>query len=182
MPLISEQYRRLNAELHERGDYGVSGHKWAMPVNGLALQCEAATVLDYGCGRGTLKQKLDRLVFSGFGGERPCPYRVLEYDPAIPGKDAAPEPADLVVCGDVLEHIEPACLGDVLDHLAALTKKAAFLVIATRPAKKVLSDGRNAHLIVEGPEWWLCKLIDHWRPESFQNRGGEFVFVGGKRD
>ena len=39
-----------------------------------------------------------------------------------------------------------------------LTKKVAFLVIACRPANRHLDDGRNAHLIVEPPDWWLKKI------------------------
>ncbi len=64
-----------------------------------------------------------------------------EYDPAVAGKDLPPEPADLVVCTDVLEHIEPDCLDDVLSDLARLTKKVLLVNISTRPAVKVLADG-----------------------------------------
>ena len=48
---------------------------------------------------------------------------------------------------ELMEHIEPECLEEVLDNLQWLSLKAVFLVIATRPAKKMLADGRNAHLI-----------------------------------
>jgi S-adenosylmethionine:diacylglycerol 3-amino-3-carboxypropyl transferase len=65
-----------------------------------------------------------------------------------------PEPHDIVVCTDVLEHIEPDCLDDVLADIRRCTKKAALLVVATRPAMKTLSDGRNAHLIQEDFKWW----------------------------
>lgn len=43
----------------------------------------------------------------------------------------------------VLEHIEPECLEQVLDHLQRLTRKIALLNIVTRPANKVLADGHN---------------------------------------
>ena len=36
--------------------------------------------------------------------------------------------------------------------------KSAWLIIACYPAKKILPDGRNAHLIVENPTWWLDKI------------------------
>ena len=32
--------------------------------------------------------------------------------------------------------------------------KFAFFAISTRPAKKTLPDGRNAHLTVQSPDWW----------------------------
>ena len=167
--LISDEYLVLNRELHSRGGYGVSGAKWADEVHGLADMMGAISVLDYGCGKGLLKRALIR-----HGGK----YAVREYDPAIAGKDARPAPADVVVCGDVLEHIEPDCLEAVLDDLRKLAVRAVFLVIATRPAVKTLADGRNAHLIV-APAWvWMQHLGARWQAMHFRGNDGEFVFVG----
>jgi 2-polyprenyl-3-methyl-5-hydroxy-6-metoxy-1,4-benzoquinol methylase len=163
--LISDEYRKLNEELHETNEaYGTSGHKHAEAIVGLANAMQTADILDYGCGKGTLNQAIG--------------IRIKEYDPAVPGKDDAPDPADIVVCSDVLEHIEPECLEDVLSDLEVLAKRAVFLCVATRPAMKVLSDGRNAHLIVEDKSWWLPKLMDRWDIMNFQDMGGEFIFVG----
>ena len=111
-------------------------------------QFKPTTVLDYGCGQGALGRSLDR--------------EIAEYDPAIEGKSTMPAPADLVICTDVLEHIEPDLLDNVLDHLRDLTKSALFAVICTRPAKKFLADGRNAHLIVEPWEFWKQKLSERF--------------------
>ena len=36
-----------------------------------------------------------------------------------------------------------------------------IIIIATSPAKKHLSDGRNAHLIVENPGWWKPLIEKH---------------------
>ncbi len=173
--LISEPYRALNAELHARNPaYGISGGKWAAKVHRLALEYEATTVLDYGCGRGTLGTALRQMVQKPF-----CVF--AEYDPAIEGKDAPPSRADFVVCGDVLEHIEPDCLYAVLDDIRDLARKVVLLIVATRPAQKTLADGRNAHLIVEPSEWWFPKLASRWRIKEFQDRGGHFVCLGEAR-
>jgi hypothetical protein len=169
--LISDEYRALNAQLHrDRPDYGTSGHKWADAVMMLAKERGANTVLDYGCGKRTLRGALPLLNERDF--------RLYEYDPAIPGLDAAPSPADLVVCTDVLEHIEADCLNAVLDDLRRCTRKVAFLEIATRPAVKTLADGRNAHLIVEPPEWWLPKLDARWSSVGVFAGSGSFVYIG----
>lgn len=167
--LISEEYRALNGHLHETNDgYGRSGHKWADDIRELANICAARTILDYGCGKATLAASLlDKTV--------------LCYDPAIPQHSEQPDPADLVVCGDVLEHIEPDFLDAVLDDLQRLTLKAVFLVVATRPAKKILADGRNAHLIQEPYSWWVPKIMARWTMQSFANYGGEFVVMGAKQ-
>jgi hypothetical protein len=167
--LISPEYCALNRELHERTIYGISGHKYAPMVDDLATKHEAQTILDYGSGRGTLKAALTT---------RNRPYRVLEYDPAIPGKEEKPIRADIVVCGDVLEHIEPECLFDVLDDIRNIARAAVFLVVSTVPAIKFLADGRNAHLIVEPSSWWLPKIQDRWRLRMFQDLGAEFVCIG----
>jgi len=168
--LITEEYRELNRELHAKGNYGLSGSKWATMVHDICLKREARSLLDYGAGRGTLKRALEA--------NAPLPYMVLEYDPAIEGKETKPLRADIVVCGDVLEHVEPWCLPEVLDDIKNISRDTVFLVIATRPATKTLADGRNAHLIIERAQWWLPRLLDRWVPQAFRNAGGEFVFIG----
>lgn len=163
--LITEQYRSLNRELHKTNEnYGTSGQKWAELVSQLAKKMKALNILDYGCGRRTLARALPDL-------------QITNYDPALVGLDAPPEPADLVVCTDVLEHIEPECLDDVLDDLKRCTGRKAFLVVATRPAKKFLADGRNAHLIQASARWWIEQLLIRWDMEAFQDFGGEFLAI-----
>ena len=152
---ITADYLAQQRELHARpGGYGGKGHKWTPTVLAIAAEVGAQSLLDYGCGQGSLMRALqDSLPVA-------CDSRpqLFDYDPAIPGRDAAPAPADLVVCTDVLEHIEPRCLGAVLAHLRALTQKALFLVVALDPANKTLLDGRNAHLIQESPAWWTERV------------------------
>lgn len=165
--LISPDYAALNRDLHTTGIYGIGSHKWAPVVDEVAMQCEARTVLDYGCGQGTLKPAL---------GERP--YQVLEYDPAIAGKETRPIRADVVACCDVLEHVEPGCLYAVLDDIRNIARAGVFLVVSTVPAKKTLADGRNAHLIVEPSWWWLPKIISRWNLQMFRELDRKFVCIG----
>jgi 2-polyprenyl-3-methyl-5-hydroxy-6-metoxy-1,4-benzoquinol methylase len=142
---ISEEYRLLNTKLHQTNEhYGRTGHNFASHVAKLRNLAHAQSVLDYGCGKGTLAEAVS--------------FEVREYDPAIVGKDKDPQPADLVVCTDVLEHIEPEYLDAVLAHLASLTRLASFFVVHTGLAQKELADGRNAHLIIENSEWWHRKI------------------------
>lgn len=149
--LISPDYRRLNAELHrDPKGFGGDGKKHAERVYDYARKLGARSVCDYGCGEGTLKPALRKLGFEGF---------VAEYDPAMPGKEALPKPAQLLACTDVLEHIEPDRLENVMRHQFLIAELGAFMTVATRPANKVLPDGRNAHLIQETPDWWVEKLL-----------------------
>jgi len=163
MNLITEEYRQLNRQLHaDREDYGTTAPRYAQQVADVASAIAARSILDYGCGKGLLRQGLSHLM-------------VAEYDPAIEGKETAPYPADLVACIDVLEHIEPDCLDDVLDDLLRMTISATFVTIATTPAKKVLADGRNAHLIIEHPRWWLQKIFERWDLNMYQITPGGFM-------
>lgn len=153
--LISLQHRAQNRLMHERpGGYGGSGWKRATEVLTFARALGATSILDYGCGEGTLKPKL---IADGWEGQ------VSEYDPAITGKDDPPAPAELIVCTDVLEHVEPACLSAVLHHIHGLALKGVFLLVATRLANKTMPDGRNAHLIIEPANWWILRILAGWR-------------------
>ncbi len=164
MPLISDDYKDLNRLLHESNpNYGTSGSKSAKFVVELANTTGLRDILDYGCGKGTLGQVLN--------------IDIKEFDPCIEGKDAPPQPADIVVCTDVLEHIEPNCLEDVLNDLQRLTKHTLLLVISTRPAMKKLADGRNAHLIIEPIDYWLPKLMLRWELDEFKSLGNCFKIV-----
>ncbi len=151
---ISDQYRSLNVELHRSNpDYGRAAHALAPWVVEFTQASGVRTVLDYGCGKGTLRPALLALDPD---------LMVAEYDPAMPGKDQEPKPCDLVVCIDVLEHVEPECLTDVLVHIQSLGLGGALFIIDTVPAKKTLADGRNAHLIVEDLNWWKSTLGDYF--------------------
>ena len=85
------------------------------------------------------------------------------YDPALDAISASPEPAELVVCIDVLEHVEPEHLDAVLDDLARVVQGLGFFSIASYAAQRVLADGRNAHLIQQPMEWWLPRLWTRFR-------------------
>lgn len=155
--LITEEYRQMNVQLHaERGGYGSKGGKWAPRLERMARWCDASTILDYGCGKGSLKRELEALTSD---------FIIREYDPAVPGKDGPPEHADLVVCTDVLEHVEPPCIDAVVQHLIELANRAVLVAVACRPGKRVLADGRPDHLTVKPPKWWAARLakFGDWR-------------------
>lgn len=163
--LISEPYREQNRLLHEaKVNFGEGGHQWAGHVDALARTMKAISILDYGAGQRTLEKVMAR--------------KVTSYDPAIDGISEAPIPHHLVVSTDVLEHIEPDCVDDVLDDMRRLTLKAAFITVACVPALKTLPDGRNAHLIVEPVDWWLPRLMSRWRLAEAANYDHGFSFIG----
>lgn len=147
--LLSPEYRALMIRAHKEMDWAGSGHKQAEAVAQFAEEIGAKSILDYGSGQGLLAKAL---------AEADPPRKVANYDPGLPATAGLPKLAHLVVCSDVLEHVEPGKLGNVMAHLHSLAVTGAYFVIATRECGRKLPDGRPAHLIVESPEWWLAKI------------------------
>lgn len=144
--LITPEYRELNRKLHQDNEhYGTSGKNWRNAVRELS-EYGRLSILDYGCGKQTLKEALGPA------------YRVTGYDPCIEGLDTPPEPHDVVVCGDVMEHVEPDLVMNVLTEIRRLCRVRGLFVIGMNPAKKTLADGRNAHLSLHTQEEWVAKL------------------------
>lgn len=116
-------------------------------------------VLDFGCGRGTLKHALEAAL--GF-------VTVHEYDPGVRGKDTPPEyNYDYVVCTDVMEHVEEDRVDSTLQFIEWLTGAGAFFLIVFTPAKSSLPDGRNTHITIKPREWWEERLRQHFKPAYF---------------
>lgn len=155
--MISENYRAILRETHEQyPNWGTTAHKHTENVNNLIASIEAKTILDYGCGKGILKHAIKDTITDEI--------MYIEYDPGIPGKDTRPAGQyDLVICLDVMEHIEPHQLQAVMEHLKLVIGKLGFFVISNRYAKGRLIDGQNAHLIVEGPSWWWNVFLAHFQ-------------------
>lgn len=150
---ITEEYRKLQQDLHRNPDYGVASLQFAPLVADLIRQANVSSVSDYGAGKRNLLKGLEQQ------GIKPAAY--YPYDPAFP-EYGSPRPADLVCCIDVLEHIEPELIENVLSELASITKNLGFYSVHMGPAVKILRDGRNAHLIQKPTSWWLPKIARHF--------------------
>jgi hypothetical protein len=150
---ISEHYLNQQIKLHEDPNYGIASIQYAPLVADIMKKIEAKSISDYGAGKKNLYFTLKNFGLGNF--------EYFPYDPAFPEYGEA-KIADLVCCIDVLEHIEPNYVNDVIDALANITKNIGFYTIATGPALKILNDGRNAHLIQEPSSWWLAKLVKHF--------------------
>ena len=150
--LISPSYAEQNRLLHaSNAGYGRRGARHAPTVCRIVEAHSAQTVLDYGCGKARFAEVMRGLMPS---------VAVQSYDPCIPKFANAPTEAGVVLCSDVLEHVEPEKLDAVLLHIRSLTRLAAFIVVATKPDQtKTLPDGRNPHLSVHNAEWWFAKLL-----------------------
>lgn len=148
----NEEYIQHYRELHQTTEYGRSSEKLIARILPEVLELRPGTILDYGCGQSHL---VDMLQYS-------TEVNVFRYDPAIAGIDTLPvQKADLVINTDVMEHIPPADVDDVLADIRRISPRAIFN-IATAPAQCVLPNGENAHCTVQSNEWWKQKLLSHF--------------------
>jgi len=167
---MSAEYIEQNRLLHESNPvYGITSLNYLDTIKMIYEKINAKSLLDYGCGKGMLAKNLD--------------FPIWEYDPAIPGKDEPPRPADLVTVIDVLEHIEPKYLDITLDDIARCTKLVAFFIVYPNASVKTLPDGRNTHLIQEDRQWWTKKLSEYFivPEEGIQEKDGYIRFVGSRK-
>lgn len=165
METISTEYRKLLEAEHSENVWGKTAEFMTAPIRKYLNRMETTKFLDYGAGHGGLRKTIGHI------------YDITEYEPGRPEVSNPPEPHDYVVCIDVLEHVEPDLLDNVLKDLQRVTRKGGLFQIATRPARKILKDGRNAHLIVEDADWWLKKLSKYFTLADAQIRTGIDVRV-----
>lgn len=173
MTLITEEYRKLLQHEHQTTEWGHTAEQYTSQIMHFAEKLNETAMLDYGAGRGGLKMHL------------PDSYSVIEYEPGREDAQHNNTPHNYVVCIDVLEHIEPELIDNVLDDLQRVTVKGGYYTVSTRHAGRALADGRNAHLIVEPFEWWTEKLTQRfdieWSEYDDSRQRGEY-FVRRKNE
>lgn len=110
-------------------------------------------ILDYGCG----KAKFHKFLFKDFSN-----IEIIKFDPAV--EEFSKKPIgffDLLLCVDVLEHIEENKIQETLLDIFSYSNNV-ILTITCYPATQILPNGKNAHYTIKNPEWWneLLKPYD----------------------
>lgn len=141
--MISEYWRDQNSLLHESCiGFGIRGARHSDIVQQLCRHIGTVDVLDYGCGAAKLSASL--------------PFPISSYDPCIPKFSRHPSPADVVVCTDVMEHVEGDMINQTLREIFDLSRIACYFAIATKPDwSKSMPDGSNPHCSVMSHGGWL---------------------------
>lgn len=128
---------------------------------------DAKTYLEFGCGQGRVAQImarmgkdvrmvdiasncLDQTVADELGDRFVC----------SPIKDYRGNPADIVYCADVLEHIQPEDLEDSLNVIRDHTQGCAIFIISH---KEDTFQGKNLHLSVMPKEKWELLIFPRFR-------------------
>jgi cyclopropane fatty-acyl-phospholipid synthase-like methyltransferase len=126
-------------------DYGIGGNWFRDRIIKIARENEVKTILDFGCGKGSLVRLLSG-EFESYG-----------YDPYVDDyKTVEKDKVDMVVSTDFFEHIYN--LNGIFDEIMSYEPKVQFHAISNRKAAQILPDGTNAHAIIKDPDWWKNKL------------------------
>ena len=115
------------------------------------VQEDCKSVLDYGSGNSDFKKTVKNLYPD-------YDFKIVEYEPSVPELNIDPEVCDMTICVDVLEHVEPDKIDNVLSHIKEKTNKLCFLSICVVESHSQFDDGTNLHILVKPVEWWIEKL------------------------
>lgn len=171
--MISGNYKKQLQQIHETSPFGKRA-KIPKYLEDFISKTNPSSIVDFGCGKGRLVEKLKECY----------PQKIISgYDPGNTAYDVSLDNKfyDLLISTDVLEHVEPEYIDQTLEYLKSKSQYIYHL-IALSPAKLILPDGRNAHLIQESKEWWRDKFknlnyniireeyMEHWKTPKGQTK------------
>lgn len=155
-------YQEVYAELHQNEKHfpGYSLSGYVFQIAELIKVRQPVRILDYGSGKGY--QYLVRRSHEKWGGMLPhC------YDVGVRALSWRPEGKfEFIICTDVMEHIEEDDLQRIITDILGFSTEActAFFSISTVPARKTFPDGRNLHVTIKSPDWWIKLFKQFERP------------------
>jgi hypothetical protein len=155
--LVSNEYRALIEERHSKWDGMWGGHidSKIKFIYKYALEYDCKSILDYGAG--------SRHFIKGINTQYPNhSFIINEYEPGRKELAKDPPVSDMIVCLDVMEHIEPEKLDKVLEHINNKVNKIMYFNICTIASYGTFPNGQNLHLIIENKDWWIEKLSKYF--------------------
>jgi len=172
--LISNSYRKDIEHIHSNRVWGGSNVSKTKFIYKYALEYNCDSILDYGSGKSDFKISLD----SSYPNHT---FLVNEYEPGVPKLSHDPLTSDMTVCLDVLEHIEPEKLDNVLEHINQKTNQIFYFSACLVPSHSNFLDGRNLHLIIENNDFWLDKLSKYFTFKDLHNTKNHVWGLGIKK-
>ena len=163
----SEEYNELVEEykrLHKDSTIfpGKSITKYAHYIRSIIRDNKCQTLLDYGSGKGTLYTEEPNKLGKPLHKFLKIKDYTL-YDPGLEEFSKLPiDTYDIVICVDVMEHLPEQDLEWIIDRIMSFGNKAIFLNIACYEALKKFPNGKNVHITVHEPEWWIDLINKIW--------------------
>jgi hypothetical protein len=155
--LVSNEYRELLEQKHikDKGFWGGHIDSKIKFIYNYALEYNCNSILDYGAGSSHFINDINRLYPNHS-------FTINEYEPGRKELAKDPPTSDMTVCLDVLEHIEPEKIDNVLKHIYNKTNKIMYFTICTVLSYSTFPNGQNLHLIIENKDWWMKKLSKYF--------------------
>lgn len=152
--MVSNKYIEQYQKLHAQDPMMFSGQQTLYVkkyIEYLIKKFDCKTMLDYGCGKG-LQYTIEK-ANKNWGVE------LFLFDIGVREFSLKPTGTfDIVSSTDMLEHCETVDIPNILKEINDYAKSVVIVSISTREAKKILPDGRNAHLTVKPKEWWMKQI------------------------
>lgn len=161
-----DQYRKVSP-----------GMRYVDEALGLLTPEPGASFLDLGCGTGRVVTELRRRGFDAAGVD--IAENALEEDvpfTRVALWDALPQ-ADYGFSSDVLEHIPPERVMDVLESIRASIRVACYLNIDTFDDNFGAYIDRKLHMTVMEPSGWIAAAKTLWPNVDAIERTGEVVLI-----
>ena len=155
--MITDEDRKELLDMHSSTEWGGTGGVYSgdTVVEFIKAYPEIKTILDYGCGEGSLKKWVEAAGITD--------KQWTLYDPGVAEFSERPTGRfDLVITTDVMEHIEESMLDAVIDDLNEFTGKYLFNEIACYLARAFFRDGpykgKDLHINLKAPDAWMLRL------------------------
>ena len=154
--LISEEYKKQITEYHNSRPWGGAVRGNSMMLNKYMMISGAKTILDYGAGRSDLLKEMNAQYPNR-------QYIINEYEPGRPELAGDPPASDAVVSFDVMEHIEPNKVDNVIKHIYEKCNMWTYHKICLRAATGAFpGTEQNLHLTIKDGPWWLEKFSKYF--------------------
>lgn len=123
--------------------------------------------IDIGCGRASLSN-----YFTEYTGVDISDYIINEnrktrkgiyIHSSIDNLDVVSNDYDVAICSDVMEHIPPQKINDVLESISKIKCNYFFFSISTRPSKILSKENENLHLSVFSNTKWKSIMNNYFK-------------------
>lgn len=132
-------------------------------VAGMEMK-QGSSLIDFGCGTGRGAQMFKDAGYKVLGVDfaANCLDENIDIDFTVSCLWDLPDvSADYGYCTDVMEHIPPEKIDDVLSSISGCVRKCFFNIHTAEDSMGQLIED-ELHLSVHPPEWWIDKLGEHF--------------------
>lgn len=141
------------------------------------------TVIDFGCGTGRAAKKIQdksNATVIGLDIATNCLDKGVDIELVECCLWEKVPKGDVGYCTDVMEHIPPEHIDDVLQNIKDSIEGETFFQICTQPAGFGKDKGLVLHMTVRGESWWKRKLEEYFTVREWSAGNTGFTCIAKK--